>query len=99
MTLNSANFDMKESSFSDDHNNGEDGKGQKREGSGRATIFKETNIPYCFTLECNYVTGVRINPLKPRIDLINKVKLSKEDNYINDVNSKYYKNKSSPIFN
>lgn len=99
MTLNSVNFDLKESNFSDEKNNGNDGKGKSREGSGRAAVYKLTGIPHCFTLECNYATGVRINPLKPRFDLTTKTLLKKEDSYITDVNATYYKGKKSPIFN
>ena len=69
-----------------------------RDGSGRAAIFRETGLTHCFTLEGNYVTGVRVNPLKPRFDIINKTKLVKEDNPIQDVNSVFYKGKKTPIF-
>ena len=71
MSLNSVNFDIRESNFSDDHNNVVDGKGMGRDGSGRATVFRETNVPHCFTLECNYATGVRTNTLKARYDILN----------------------------
>lgn len=98
MTLNSVNFDIKESSFSDEKNNIKDGKGMGRDGSGRAAIYRETALKHCFTLEANYSTGVRINPLKPRFDLINKVKLIKEDSQVQDANSAIYKGKKTPIF-
>lgn len=98
MTLNSVNFDIKESSFNDEKNNTKDGKGMGRDGSGRAGIYRETSLTHCFTLEANYCTGVRVNALKPRFDLINKVKLLKEDSSVTDVASSLYKGKKSPIF-
>ena len=63
MSLNSVNFDFNECSFNDAENNIKDLKGDSREGSGRAAVFKLTSIPYCYTLEGNYATGVRINTL------------------------------------
>jgi hypothetical protein len=49
-------------------------------------------------LEGNYCSGVRINTLKPRFDIEKNVRLLKEDSYISDVSSTYYKNKKSPIY-
>lgn len=64
ITLNCVNFDLRECNFKDDDNNKKDKKGDSREGSGRATMFRETNqLPYCFTLEGNYTTGLRTNTL------------------------------------
>ena len=66
MSLNCVNFDLRECNFNDSENNKKDKKGDSRASSGRATIFRETNcgdVPYCFTLEGNYATGLRINTL------------------------------------
>jgi len=66
MSLNCVNFDFTECNFKDSVNNKVDKKGNSRSGSGRAVIFKETgagDVPYCFTLEGNYATGLRINTL------------------------------------
>lgn len=98
MSLNSVNFDLVESNFSDESNNVVDKKGDSRNSSGRATIYRETGLPHCFTLECNYCSGVRLNILKPRFDLQSKTKLLKEESYVTDINSTYYKNKKSPIY-
>ena len=64
MQLNSINFDYKECSFNDENNNKDDGKGHSREGSGRAIAHRISGLPHCFTLECNYAIGVKVNPLK-----------------------------------
>lgn len=69
MSLNSVNFDFKVCSFSDEKNNIKDGKGAGRDGSGRASIFRETGLTHCFTLEANYSTGLRVNPLKCRYNI------------------------------
>lgn len=66
ISLNCVNFDLRECNFNDDVNNKKDKKGDSRASSGRATIFRETgtgDVPYCFTLEGNYFTGLRINTL------------------------------------
>ena len=63
MSLNCVNFDFRECSFNDAENNKKDLKGDSREGSGRAAVFKISGVPYCYTLEGNYVTGHRINTL------------------------------------
>lgn len=38
-----------------------------REGSGRVGIYKATGLVNCYTLECNFQTGRRINHLTPKI--------------------------------
>lgn len=64
MSLNSVNFDFRECNFQDEKNNVVDKKGDSRDGSGRAVMFKETgNNPLCYTLEANYCTGLRTNTL------------------------------------
>jgi len=66
LSLNCVNFDLRECNFNDLDNNKKDKKGDSRASSGRATIFRETgngDVPYCFTLEGNYATGIRINTL------------------------------------
>ena len=63
ISLNSVNFDARECNYRDDDNNKKDKRGDCRSGSGRATIFAETGLPHCFTLEGNYARGLRINTL------------------------------------
>lgn len=63
MSMNCVNFDFTECSFNDVDNNKKDLKGDSREGSGRAAVFKMTGLPFCYTLEGNYATGIRINTL------------------------------------
>lgn len=68
VSMNSLNFDFAECSFSEKLMNVKDrGSGLSREGSGRVGIFKATNLVHCYTLECNFQTGKRINHLPPKI--------------------------------
>lgn len=76
------NFDLRECNFDDAVNNKKDKKGDSRASSGRATIFRETgsgDVPFCFTLEGNYATGIRINTLQPRFDSSEGKRMLRED--------------------
>lgn len=67
VSLNSLNFDFCECSFSEKMMQCKDKKdGLSREGCGRVSIMKLTGIPNCYTLECNYAGGKRINHLPPK---------------------------------
>ena len=80
MSLNSVNFDFQECNFQDEKNNIKDKKGDSRDGSGRAVIFREADLnPLTYTFEDNYCTGVRINVMQQRYDIINDKKIIKED--------------------
>lgn len=95
------NFDLKECNFSDETNNKKDKKGDSRASSGRAAIFRETNsgdVPYCFTLEANNVTGLRINTLQPRFSRKEGKKILKEDQPVQDTSSIFYKKRKIPIY-
>jgi len=99
MSLNSVNFDFRECNFQDDKLNVKDKKGDCRDGSGRAAIFRETNCnPFTYTFETNYVTGHRMNTLTPRYDLINDKKIIKEDSAVHDTTSSLYRGRKSPVF-
>lgn len=37
------------------------GDGLSKEGAGRVALFKFTKIPLCYTVECNYNTGLITN--------------------------------------
>lgn len=63
--------------------------GMSREGSGRVAIMKETGLPNCYTLECNYASGKRINHLFPKVNLKNN-KMEAETNWVNDEKCLYY---------
>ncbi len=82
MSLNSVNFDYKECNFNDVDNNKKDLKGDSREGSGRASIFKLTGLPFCYTMEGNYAVGLRINTLQPRFNIAEGKRLLKEDSLV-----------------
>lgn len=64
MSMNSPNFDYSACNFSDEKNNVLDQKGDSRDGSARASIFRETDgNPLTYTFEANYCTGLRYNPI------------------------------------
>lgn len=80
MSLNSVNFDFRECNFADEKLNIKDKKGDSRDGSARAVIFRETgNNPLTYTFEANYCTGLRTNTLQPRYDTESQHKIIKED--------------------
>ena len=101
MSLNCVNFDVRECGFSDDVNNKKDKKGDSRASSGRATIFRETgsgDVVYCFTLEGNYATGLRINTLQARFDSETGKKIIEEDYSVQDTSSAFYRKRKLPIY-
>ena len=69
VSFNSLNFDWMECSFSDKMMHCKDKKdGLSREGSDRVGIMKACDgLPNCYTLECNYASGKRINHMYPKI--------------------------------
>lgn len=70
ISLNSLNFDFAECSFAEKLMSVKDkGCGLSREGSGRVGIYKATGLVMCYTLECNFQTGRRINHLTPKINV------------------------------
>jgi hypothetical protein len=70
ISMNSLNFDFQECTFSEKMMNVVDKKdGLSREGSGRVSMMKSTGLPCCYTLECNYASGKRINHLFPKVVL------------------------------
>lgn len=69
ISMNSLNFDFVECSFSEKMMTCKDKKdGLSREGSGRVAIYKATDLPLCYTLECNYASGRRINHLSAKLN-------------------------------
>ena len=47
-------------------------------------------MPYCFTLEGNYATGLRINTLEPRYDREEGKQVLREDHPVQDTSSAFY---------
>ena len=89
VSFNSLNFDFVECSFSEKMMNCKDKKdGLSREGSGRVAIYKATGNPLCYTLECNYASGRRINHLSQKINKITGE--IQPDSPITDSQSKIY---------
>lgn len=73
-----------------------DRSGKSRDGSSRVALQRLTGITHCYTLECNYHNGRRINTLAPK--LIRSQGVLEEDPPVADPNSKIYANTSSPPF-
>jgi len=48
----------------------------------RASIFKLTGLPFCYTMEGNYAVGLRINTLQPRFNIAEGKRLLKEDSLV-----------------
>ena len=69
ISQNCINFEFSECSFAQSLDNTPDADGLTRDGSGRSVAQKVTGLPYCYTLECNYATGVRSNKLGLRFDV------------------------------
>jgi hypothetical protein len=70
VSLNSLNFDFMECSFSSTLMQCKDAKdGLTREGCGRVSVMKATGLPNCYTLECNYASGPRINHISHKVNI------------------------------
>lgn len=67
IAMNCLNFDMNECNFSEKIQGVKDKNGQSRDGSSRVALQKVTGITHCYTLECNYHNGRRINTLAPKL--------------------------------
>lgn len=87
ISMNSLNFDFMECCFSDKLMKVKDkGDGLSREGSGRVSIMRATDeLPNCYTLECNYASGKRLNHLFPKV--IKETEKVEPESYITDEKS------------
>ena len=94
--MNCLNFDMNECNFSERIMSLKDRSGLSRDGSSRVALQRATGLIYCYTLECNYHNGKRINILAPK--LIKSINAIEEEIPVTDPNSKIYANTSSPPF-
>ena len=89
ISMNSLNFDFLECDFSDKNMIVKDKKdGLSREGCGRVSIMKMTGLPNCYTLECNYASGRRINVLAPKLN--KETGALENETPITDPHSKHY---------
>ena len=89
ISLNSLNFDFNECSFTDKLMKCKDKKdGLSREGSGRVSIMNATQLPNCYTLECNYASGKRINHLFPKTKENGEIEM--EFTFVTDSKAQYY---------
>ena len=97
VAMNCLNFDMNECNFSERIMSIKDKNGLSRDGSSRVALHRATDLTLCFTLECNYHNGKRINTLAPK--LIKGANAIEEETPVTDPNSKIYANTNSPPFN
>lgn len=94
VALNSVNFDYSECCFADKLMTCKDKKdGLSREGCGRVALYKATQNPMCYTLECNYASGKLINTLTSKVVKASGQVVAEEEP-INDVNSAMYQDKT-----
>lgn len=96
VAMNCLNFDMNECNFSEKIMAVKDRNGLSRDGSSRVALQRATGITHCYTLECNYHNGKRINTLAPK--LIKSLGMIEEETPVSDPSSKMYANNSSPPF-
>eukprot|EP00349_Pseudokeronopsis_sp_Brazil_P006520 CAMPEP_0202968416 /NCGR_PEP_ID=MMETSP1396-20130829/13681_1 /ASSEMBLY_ACC=CAM_ASM_000872 /TAXON_ID= /ORGANISM="Pseudokeronopsis sp., Strain Brazil" /LENGTH=150 /DNA_ID=CAMNT_0049694681 /DNA_START=526 /DNA_END=978 /DNA_ORIENTATION=+ len=89
---------MNECNFSEKLMSINDKNGLSREGSSRVSIYKETGLPNCYTLEVNYHTGKRINFLSPKL-IRNSYNAVEPETPVTDQSSKMYLNTTSPVYN
>ena len=91
IAMNSLNFDFTECSFSEKMMSVKDrGCGLSREGSGRVALYKATGLAMCYTLECNFQTGKRVNHLTPKI--VQETGEIEPESAITDHTSRHYNN-------
>lgn len=62
--------------------------GLSREGCGRISILRLTGLPNCYTLECNYASGRRLNHLAPKLN--KQTGQTENEIPITDTHSKHY---------
>ena len=97
IAMNCLNFDFAESSFSEKLMSVKDkGCGLSREGSGRVALYKATGLAMCYTLECNFQTGKRVNHLTPKI--IANTGETEPETPLTDHNSKHYSGSQTPSY-
>ena len=96
ISMNSLNFDFSECNFSDKIMNKVDKNGESREGTGRVAIYQATGIAHCYTIECNYHNGKKINHIPQKMNLVSKQ--TEPEVPVTDIGSKLYSSGTSPPF-
>ena len=96
LSLNNPFFDISECNFSEENSNKIDFDGTTRAGSGRVTIYKETQLLNCFTLECGFNSSNKIETI-PKLYNKNKKKVSSETLFPS-INKELLENKN-PLYN
>jgi len=97
ISMNSISFDFGECSFAEQNMTVKDKRdGLSREGAGRVAIYKDTGLPNCYTLECNYHNAKRLNYIPPKMDI--RTQQIVPETPITDVRSKIYEGKKPPAY-
>eukprot|EP00756_Hemistasia_phaeocysticola_P022584 Hpha_TRINITY_DN15843_c7_g8::TRINITY_DN15843_c7_g8_i1::g.187641::m.187641 len=66
IALNTPHFDFSSCNFTERNMRSKNKRdGLSKEGTGRVALFNESGLTHCYTLECNYNTGVTTNPVHP----------------------------------
>jgi hypothetical protein len=63
VALNTQHFDFSSCNFTQRNMFRKDRYGQAKTGAGRVALYLETGLVNCYTLECNYNAGKRVNNL------------------------------------
>ncbi|EAS00690.3 zinc carboxypeptidase family protein (macronuclear) [Tetrahymena thermophila SB210] len=84
MSLNTPFFEFDLCNFTERNMYSKDkSDGLSKEGSGRVALYKQTKIPFCYTLECNYNSPNNINTMYPRSENYHFEENSVEMNELN----------------
>ena len=74
LSLNSLNFDMADCNFTESNMCVKDRlDGLSREGSSRVAIYKETNLPNCYTIETSFQGSKKLNTLASKLNKAKKI--------------------------
>lgn len=69
--LNSSFFEYSECDFSEKSMFSKDPKDEhSKEGSGRVSLYRQTGVQHCYTVECNANIGRLVHPLSPLVNTV-----------------------------
>lgn len=73
LSLNSLNFDFDACNFKETIMTIKDNDGLSREGSSRVAIYKETQLPNCYTIEASFHGSKKLNALPIKYNKLRKM--------------------------